>query len=249
MRYGSIYLLRNTVNGKVYVGQTTTSINARLASHAYEARRGKHNLPLYRAIRKYGIDAFSREELEVCFSKEDLDAAERRHIAEYGALDSAKGYNLREGGSKGKLSPESIRKGAEARTGPKHFQYGKPLTPEHRAKLSEAGKRRTCSPETRRKLSEAGKRRVWSAEVRRKIGDSKRGHRMPDHVREAMRRGKEAMPHGARAEAVRCIQTGKTYPSSRLAAADIGISTASMCRAIAGKQRLSCGLDFVKVPK
>lgn len=39
-KYGRIYIIRNTVNDKVYVGQTHVSINLRFQNHLSAARRG-----------------------------------------------------------------------------------------------------------------------------------------------------------------------------------------------------------------
>jgi hypothetical protein len=50
---GHIYLIRNLINGKGYVGQTTKTVTARFSEHRYEAGRGTEYV-LYRAIRKYG---------------------------------------------------------------------------------------------------------------------------------------------------------------------------------------------------
>lgn len=48
-----IYKITNNINGKIYIGQTKTSIERRFISHKSAARRGI-NYILYKAIRKYG---------------------------------------------------------------------------------------------------------------------------------------------------------------------------------------------------
>ncbi len=49
-----IYVIKNKVNGKKYVGQTITSLNHRFRrGHLSEARTGRRNSVLYNAIRKY----------------------------------------------------------------------------------------------------------------------------------------------------------------------------------------------------
>jgi hypothetical protein len=50
--YGFIYLVRNKVNGKVYVGQTTRS-RGRWSQHNTDPQYDA-SLPLHLAIRKYG---------------------------------------------------------------------------------------------------------------------------------------------------------------------------------------------------
>lgn len=40
-RYGRIYIIKNTVNDKVYVGQTKVSLKLRFQNHLSAARNGK----------------------------------------------------------------------------------------------------------------------------------------------------------------------------------------------------------------
>lgn len=58
-----IYLIHNTVNGKNYVGQSKHILN-RWNQHRYDSKTKDY--PLYRAIRKYGIDKFEFSILEEC---------------------------------------------------------------------------------------------------------------------------------------------------------------------------------------
>ena len=51
--FGVVYLITNTVNGKVYVGQTINGLSKRWKGHKNDVRNGSQN-PLHRAIRKYG---------------------------------------------------------------------------------------------------------------------------------------------------------------------------------------------------
>lgn len=94
-----IYKLTNTVNGKVYIGQTSISFKKRLLKHIYDARteskRRKHYLQ--RALVKYGFDNFTVEILETC-DKEKLDEREIYWIAHFKATDPKLGYNCTYGG-------------------------------------------------------------------------------------------------------------------------------------------------------
>ena len=58
MKTGYIYVIENLINHKKYVGQTQNKYpNTRWSNHKLTARNG-NNLPLYRAIRKYGEENF-----------------------------------------------------------------------------------------------------------------------------------------------------------------------------------------------
>lgn len=95
-----IYKIQNLVNGKCYIGQSIW-IAKRWQEHNFfgtselglnyeESKR-----PLYCAMRKYGIENFSFERLELC-SPEELDEKEIYWIKCYNSFDN--GYNLTLGG-------------------------------------------------------------------------------------------------------------------------------------------------------
>lgn len=92
-----IYKITNLVNGKVYIGQST-NIKRRWKDHRKDAfwkNNPEYEYPLYRAMRKYGIDNFSFDILEEC-NKEDLNEKEKLYIAQYDSYQN--GYNQTEGG-------------------------------------------------------------------------------------------------------------------------------------------------------
>lgn len=93
-----IYKITNTINGKVYVGQTIKSAKARFTEHKYFAmhkqyQRGRPHL--YSAMEKYGCDNFKVEVLETC-PRELLDEREVYWIAQCDSYN--KGYNMTLGG-------------------------------------------------------------------------------------------------------------------------------------------------------
>lgn len=60
-----IYKITNKVNNKVYIGQTTDTIENRFKEHIAESTRSRSvDRPLYRAFLKYGIENFSIEVVE-----------------------------------------------------------------------------------------------------------------------------------------------------------------------------------------
>lgn len=64
---GFIYKITNTINDKVYIGKTLSSIEKRFAEHKEDSRRAQEQVrPLYRAMNKYGQDNFSIEVVEEC---------------------------------------------------------------------------------------------------------------------------------------------------------------------------------------
>ena len=135
-----IYKITNLLNSKVYVGQTHGTPQVRFMQHC-TPKSGRYSA-LTRAILKYGKENFRVDELQVCASQEELNKAEKEWIVRLGAL-GPQGYNLKEGGSNGRLTEEIKRKIGLRATGKKRADggpmLGKRHTPEACAKISMAG--------------------------------------------------------------------------------------------------------------
>ena len=98
---GNIYIIRNTINDKVYVGQTKLTVAQRFAIHvkpSYVKNRG--NNPMYKDIAKYGKECFYAELLEDNVPDSEMDDREMYYIEKYDSI--RKGYNIRAGGKGGK---------------------------------------------------------------------------------------------------------------------------------------------------
>jgi group I intron endonuclease len=109
-----IYKITNTINDKVYVGQTTRDLHERIASHKYCAGNRTNNLPIYNAMAKYGFDNFTFEEIDNASSIEELNKKEELHIEQLGSL-FPNGYNLMSGGQNRLDSEETKKKKSRSR--------------------------------------------------------------------------------------------------------------------------------------
>lgn len=114
-----IYIIRNKVNNKVYIGQSVR-IQERLQEH----RTNSSNPHLKRSIHLYGEDNFSFDILCEC-SESELDDKEKEYIAKFNSTDPEKGYNIQPGG---KLS-EAVK------------------SAEYRVYLSDVAKKRVEAPD------------------------------------------------------------------------------------------------------
>lgn len=178
---GSIYLIRNTINQKCYIGQTTRdAIEKRIPEHIN--RRDKNSL-ISQAIAKYGKDVFTFEILHDGILDFMLDDLEKDEIKKHNAF-APHGYNLTTGGNSGrKASAETCQKMSNAMKGRRSWNKGKKLSIEHRQKLSKAKKGTKLSLETRQKMSKAHKGNTYrkgtkhSLETRRKMSKAKIGNR------------------------------------------------------------------------
>jgi group I intron endonuclease len=98
---GIVYKITNTINGMVYVGQTTKTLSQRRTEHVYDSigkRRRKHNSYLHLAIEKHGKVNFIAEVLNVCIDKKSLDDVERFYIKTLNTV-RPNGYNISLGGT------------------------------------------------------------------------------------------------------------------------------------------------------
>jgi hypothetical protein len=93
---GFIYIIKNTVNSKVYIGQTRTSVEQRWREHLRHVQYGDQIIN--RAMKKYGVDKFYIETLEICNIKL-LDYREMYYIDLYDSTNKSKGYNVSIGGN------------------------------------------------------------------------------------------------------------------------------------------------------
>ena len=59
---GFIYKITNSINNKIYIGQTARTLNIRWKEHKVASISSDR--PLYKAMRKYGIDNFHIEIIE-----------------------------------------------------------------------------------------------------------------------------------------------------------------------------------------
>lgn len=125
-----IYILKNTVNSKVYIGQTWRTLEERKKS-------GYVGCPkICMAIKKYGKENFYYQVLTFCSTQEVANILEAMFIKLYDSIKN--GYNICFGGTNGVM------------VGRKH-------TSEARKKISAAGTGRIFSQETRNKISEKSK--------------------------------------------------------------------------------------------
>lgn len=113
-KYGYIYKITNLINGKIYIGQVyNKSIIDRFNRHCDGASSNSRSY-LGRAIYKYGKDNFKVEQIEECYSVQELNEREKYWIAYYNSTNGSIGYNLTPGGEGGntymRLSEKDLNK-------------------------------------------------------------------------------------------------------------------------------------------
>jgi group I intron endonuclease len=126
-----VYCFENKINGKKYIGKTT-SPERRLSAHLSTAKKAsKYQKYIHRAIAKHGIENFWFRCIDYEMSEADALKQERHWIKFFNTTDPNIGYNLTEGGegkSSYKHTPETkqlLSQIAKQRVGKLNPFYGK----------------------------------------------------------------------------------------------------------------------------
>ena len=157
-----IYKIINTINNKIYVGQTTRSLEERWYQHIYDCQRTKRYF--HKAIKKYGPEAFIREVIEECDDINILNEREQYWIEFYDTMNKTKGYNSTNGGSNFIFSDATKEK---LKQNHRRFQ-----TNETKEKIRQARLGKTHSEETKKKISQSELGKKVSDESKFKMSQS-----------------------------------------------------------------------------
>lgn len=110
---GIIYLIRNAINNKKYVGQTVRALNDRISDY----KRGYGNEYLNNAFNKYGWENFEFSIIDTAQTIDELNTKEIRYITEYNTTNKEFGYNIEEGGRNAIPDIETIEKMSKSHIG------------------------------------------------------------------------------------------------------------------------------------
>jgi group I intron endonuclease len=169
-----VYKITNKINGKIYIGQTTSTIQERWNSHCCHSKHGRNAL-LGKAIRKYGKENFTIEQIDYAQSIEELNKKEIEHISLSKSTDKNIGYNLMSGGDNSRHSEVTKQKMSKSKLGKPSNRKGTTSSLETRRKQSEALKGIPRPKEVIEKMSKSQKGKFVSEETRRKISEACKG--------------------------------------------------------------------------
>lgn len=130
-----IYMHKNKINNKIYIGQTKQSLNSR-----FKNGNGYQSCPLFfRAIEKYGWENFEHIVLEENISSLEIaNEREQYWIAFYETTNKNKGYNCMSGGGLGRKWTDEARQAQSERfLGEKGSFYGKQHTLEYKENMKQ----------------------------------------------------------------------------------------------------------------
>lgn len=141
-RYGTIYKITNTINNKVYIGQTINPNPFRRATAHFRSFKWKDLISV--ASRKYGKNVMRIDLIFTAFDQESLDLAEQTFIKDFNSLQP-NGYNIQLGGKGRGAMPDEMKisNGLKIANWYKNNQHpfkGKKFSTEHIKQLSKVRK-------------------------------------------------------------------------------------------------------------
>lgn len=224
-----VYIHENKLNGKKYIGITKRKPCERWGNGSGY----KTNIRFYRAIKKYGWDAFEHKIIATGLTKEAACEMEKALISENKSDQKEHGYNVSPGGWA--VSEESAKKIGETRRA-RHIP-----SPTEGKHLSE---------ETKRKISDARKGKKhpieWNEEKRERYRAAKRGPKNPNYHK-PMRDDLKQMLIEKNSKPVLQMHDGriiKEYQSAKAAGMATGIFAGNISRVCNGKRETAGGYTW-----
>ena len=171
-----IYKIRNLLNSKIYIGQST-NINNRFRVHRFKINKNiKH--PLQSAFKKYGIDNFEFNIIERVADINKLNEREQYWLDHYQSYLPENGYNLSPSATSTKgysLTDKTKSLMSLVRKGKPSGHKGKKHTEDSKLKISLSSKGKLKSEEHRKNMSISRKGKKHSKESKEKMSKSKTG--------------------------------------------------------------------------
>lgn len=150
----TIYMHKNKINGKVYIGQTSLEPKKRWLNGRGYTRCTK----FYSAIQKYGWNNFEHIILKKDLSLQEANYWEEYYIKLYNSTDSQYGYNIRAGGNNFSFNQSTKQKMSRNHadvSGKNNPMYGKHHSEETIEKMRIAATGRKWTQETKDKMSKS----------------------------------------------------------------------------------------------
>ncbi|TAK97633.1 MAG: hypothetical protein EPO08_21015 [Rhodospirillaceae bacterium] len=229
---GLIYGLIDPRNGELrYVGKSTSGLK-RPRQHIFpsmiKAAGDTYKTRWLRQLLAKNLKP-DIEVLENCDSPEDLNEAERHHIAYWKFL----GCRL-----------TNLTSGGDGLCGYRH-------TDESRFKISKALQRHSTSPQTSKRVAEANRERVWSAEDRKKLSSIRLGVRFSDEVRRKMSLAQQNQSAETRVRRAWTLggrsfsdQYGNVYQTQMEAARALNLHASNINQVLKGRRGHTGGFVF-----
>jgi len=174
----TIYKITNLINKKIYIGQTIRGLENRWRQHRQDYKR--FNSPLYKAMKKYGIENFSIEIICYCSDLDHLNEMETHHILKNKSNHRERGYNCDTGGNSKKFNDETKRKISKSNKNKIPWNKNKKMSKEFCQKMSDIHKLLPNNQLGRKRTKESRKK---MAESHRGKPSNRKGKKLTAHTK------------------------------------------------------------------
>lgn len=223
-----IYKITNKINGFIYIGKTSKSLNKRWKEHVYKATKKQENYIFYNAIRKYGACNFTLEIIDFACSNKELSRKEIYWIKFYNSK-TPNGYNMTDGGEGivgNKLTAEQKETLSKAHQGQKAWNKGLKMNSDFSKKMSVVNYRKWQNPNYRGKNHTNKGQKMHTNEHKQELSNHWKGIKNP------------------RARACMCMENGAIYKTIKEASETLNISRPSITQCLLGHNKTARGLHF-----
>ncbi len=262
---GTVYLITNLVNRRMYVGKTHGTIKKRWNEHIKAAKNG-NAMVICRAIRKHGSNNFFIKELDRADTAAELSLMEMSWIAEL-KTRAPKGYNSTDGGegASGAIKSKKLRKEISDNTR-RYFEnhpeaketiravvsaYFKTSKGKLQAKNhSKFMRERATDPKVRKQLR-AGIKNAWKDPAFKKRMSLTRRKQFTAEVKDKIRRSLEKYRRSAEGKA-QALEVSKKLKKSRNAPARRKAHSTTMKKYLkteAGKEMMRRRSEILRSPE
>lgn len=240
-----IYKYTNLINGKVYIGQTKSSLNRRSQKDGRNYQGCRH---FYNAIQKYGWENFVPEILADNLTSDEANTLEIYYIDKYDSTNRQKGYNISFGGDNATMSEESkriISQKAKERyvDKTKNPMYGKKHSSDSLQKMSN-NKIGENNPMYGKHLSEEAKRKQRETYER---NGSTHAYEWTDDMRKQKSIQQKELCKTYICKVVKCVEDDLIFDSVTKAALYYNVSTSTLSGHLRGNQHTCKGKHFTYV--
>lgn len=238
-----IYIIKNIINNKVYIGQST-DMKDRLCHHKSHLKYGRHsNILLQEDWDKYGSNSFVFSVLCEC-DKSELDEQECYYIEYYDSANPEHGYNKEGGGKQHKIIGEDLRKIRSDLMKGKYVGENNPMYGVH-YKHTEEWKKNMSERNSGEGNPMYGVHLKISDERKQAQSERMQGEKNPFYGRKHNEETRQKMRENNKLKkAVLCVEENTTFPSAKEAWRQTGVYFGSICKCCVGKQHTAGGYHW-----
>lgn len=234
-----IYKYTNIQNGKVYIGQTSKTLEERANNGANykECRR------FYNAIKKYSWESFTPEVICSVETLEEANILESYYISMYKSTDPLFGYNIMNGGENKEMSEES-RKIISDKAKARYKSKPNPMSGRKHSK-------ETIMLQSEKKIGDKNPMygTKWNETQRNNCGTLGKTLKLSDEQRSVLAERMRKIGSSVGLRAVVCLEDGIEFASVSDAAKYYSVSKSTMCGHLTGKQHTCKGKHFMYVDR